>query len=301
MFADGAKLIRARHPNHDPGEGFFGGYARDATDPARLTRYVDPTGMFVHGLHGLGWGSLHFQIRQKSAEGRYTFEAGKGPRVAGGWQNKSRALIAEAPFDPEKRFVENVFEELDAPREWFLDRATGTLHFIPPAERLDFANFPTDRFGVVSLSLKTRTQTWVGLGQAFGSTAESAAVAPLHHWLGAILRDLVNRGRESTIVSNMELSDHRGILIKVITPGSPAALAKLPADAIIVAANDVAVGDVSVLTSLVREAKGGRIHLKILTASAYVEIAVAPGSELPQPETEATASPGKKKIRTRSK
>ena len=133
LFADGAKLIRARYPNFDPREGFFGGYARDATDPARLARYADPVGLFVHGLHGLGWGSLHFQIREKSPDGRYTFIAGKDPRVAGGWQNKGRALTPEAPFDPEKRFVENVREELDAPREWFLDRATHTLHFIPPA------------------------------------------------------------------------------------------------------------------------------------------------------------------------
>ena len=92
LFADGAKQIRARYPNFDPGEGFFGGYARDATEPARLARYADPVGMFVHGHHGLGWGSLHFQILKKSGDGRYTFEAGKDPRVAGGWQNKGRAV-----------------------------------------------------------------------------------------------------------------------------------------------------------------------------------------------------------------
>lgn len=45
LFADGAKMIRARYPNHDPGDGFFGGYARDATDPRRLARYANPVGM----------------------------------------------------------------------------------------------------------------------------------------------------------------------------------------------------------------------------------------------------------------
>ncbi len=133
LFADGKKMIRARYPNFDPADGFFGGLSRDATDPARLQRYADPTGMFVHGYHGLAWGSLHFQIREKSPDGRYVFEAGRDPRVVGGWQNKGRAQIAEAPFSPDQRFVENVAEELDAPKEWFLDRHLSRLAFIPPA------------------------------------------------------------------------------------------------------------------------------------------------------------------------
>jgi hypothetical protein len=133
LLANGQKMIRARYPNFDPGEGFFGGLSRDATDPERLRRYADPVGMYVHGYHGLGWGSLHFQVREKSPDGRYVFEAGKDPRLTGGWQNKGRAQIAEAPFSPDQRFVENVLEELDAPKEWFLERRTSTLFFIPPA------------------------------------------------------------------------------------------------------------------------------------------------------------------------
>ncbi|MCX6326938.1 MAG: PDZ domain-containing protein [Bacteroidia bacterium] len=133
LFADGTKMIRARYPNFDPAEGFFGGLSRDATDTIRLSGYADPVGMFVHGYHGLGWGSLHFRILEKSPDGNYTFEAGKDSRVEGGWQNKGRALIPEAPFSPDQRFVENVIEELDAPKEWFLDRKSSSLYFIPPA------------------------------------------------------------------------------------------------------------------------------------------------------------------------
>ena len=722
LFADGAKQIRARYPNFDPGEGFFGGYARNATEPARLARYADPVGMFVHGHHGLGWGSLHFQIRQKSPDGRYTFEAGKDARVAGGGQNKGRAVIAEAPFDPEKRFVENVREELDAPKEWFLDHATGTLHFIPPAgadprqmhfeavvlqqlvelrgtaaqpvrhltlrgltfrragytfmqtdsvpsggdwrifrggamlltgtescaieqcrfdgiggngifvqdynrdaaiagcefvrigasavlfegsdsavrsrwahswgwpaaevgptpqvngkpfdqrfvallppamldgavtdphldlqpgpknqnfpdrcsvrdclmtelgtvekqiagvfiakargivlrhltihdvpraainindnmwgghvvewcdvfntclesrehgafnswgrdrhwlrmkgdatpaqfarmrdlarldaveitalrynrlqcangydidlddgsthyliennlclgggiklregffrtvrnnisplfsphvwypdsrdvvthnllvgrnaydprgmtmerakdgtfdfnlfatytvaedlrrlgldrhsltadprfvspttgdyrvqpgspaEQIGFANFPMDRFGVVSPPLRARAKSWSGLGQAFAPTDGGPADAPLHHWLGATLRDLVNRGRESAVVSNMELADDRGILIKAVASESPAALAKIPADAVIVAANDVTIGNLAALSSIVREAGAGTVRLKILTATGHIEVTVAAASATPQLDASSASS-----------
>jgi hypothetical protein len=733
LFADGGKMIRARYPNHDPGEGFFGGYTRDATDPTRLARYADPVGMFVHGHHGLGWGSLHFQIRQKSPDGRYTFEAGKDARVAGGWQNKGRALIAEAPFDPEKRFVENVREELDAPKEWFLDRATATLHFIPPAgadpramrfeavglkqlielrgtaeqpvrhltlrgltfrragytfmqtdsvpsggdwriyrgaailltgtedcvieqcrfdgiggngvfvqdynrgveiavcefrrigasavlfegsdsavrsrwahswgwpaaevgpvpqvngqpftqrfvgllppamldgavtdpqldlqpgpknqnfpdrclvrdclmteigtvekqiagvfiakargivlrhltihdvpraainindnmwgghvlewcdifntclesrehgafnswgrdrhwmrmkseatpaqfarmrdlarldavdvitlrynrlqcangydidlddgsthyliennlclqggiklregffrtvrnnisplfsphvwypdsrdvvthnllvgknaydprgmtmdrakdatfdfnlfavytvpeelrrlgfdrhsltadpqfvapaagdyrvqpgspaERVGFANFPMDRFGVVSPALKARAQTWVGLGRAFSGAEAAATGAALHRWLGATLRDLVNRGRESAVVSNMELSDNRGILIKAVAPDSPAGHAKLPADAVIVAANDVTIGNLAALSSVIREAGAQPLRLKVLTATGHLEVTLAAAGAIPQPETPDSPPAPRRRDRTRAK
>ena len=34
------------------------------------------------------------------------------------------------------RFVENIFEELDAPGEWFLDAKTGTLYFYPPPDSI---------------------------------------------------------------------------------------------------------------------------------------------------------------------
>jgi hypothetical protein len=132
LFANGTKMIRARYPNFDPGEGFFGGLSKDATDPPRLRQYANPIGMYVHGYHGLGWGSLHFQIVGKSFDGNYTFEAGKDRNVSGGWQGKGRALIAEAPFSPDQRFVENVIEELDTVKEWFLDRKNSTLYFIPP-------------------------------------------------------------------------------------------------------------------------------------------------------------------------
>ena len=733
LFADGAKMIRARYPNHDPGEGFFGGYARDATDPVRLARYANPVGMFVHGLHGLGWGSLHFQILKKASDGRYTFEAGKDARVAGGWQNKGRALTAEAPLDPEKRFVENVFEELDAPKEWFLDRAAGTLHFIPPpgadprkmrfeavglkqlvemrgtaeqpvrhltlrgltfrragytfmqtdsvpsggdwrifrggailltgtescaieqcrfdgiggngifvqdsnrsaeisgcefvrigasavlfegsdsavrsrwahswgwparelgptplvdgkpstqrfvallppamldgaitdpqldllpgpknqlfpdrcvvrdclmteigtvekqssgvfvsksralvlshltihdvpraainlndgmwggyvvewcdifntclesrehgainswgrdrhwmrmkgdatpaqfarmrdlarldavevttlrlnrvqcangydidlddgsthfliennlclqggiklregffrtvrnnisplvsihvwypdsrdvvtnnifvgtkaydprgmtmdrakdatfdfnlfaayavpnelllhgfdghslmadpqfvdpstgdfrvrpgspAERIGFISFPMDRFGVVSPALKARAKTWSGLGRAFSGADDGAGETALYHWQGATLRNVVNRGRESAIVSNMELSDNRGILIKAVSPDSLAARAGIPADAIIVAANDVNIGGISALASIVREAGSGLVRLKILTASGHVEIGIVAGGESLKPEAGEAPPAAQPKARARRK
>jgi membrane-associated protease RseP (regulator of RpoE activity) len=185
----------------------------------------------------------------------------------------------------------------------FIAPTTGDYRVQPgsPAERIGFANFPMDRFGVVSPSLKARAKSWSGLGRAFGTTGEPASAAPLHQWLGATLRDLVNRGRESAVVSNMELSDDRGILIKAVAPESQAALAKIPDDAVIVAANDVSVANLVALSSVVREAGASPVRLKILTATGHVEITVTASGDLPRPETDEAAPTAKKKVRARAK
>ena len=174
----------------------------------------------------------------------------------------------------------------------FIAPTTGDYRVQPgsPAEKMGFANFPMDRFGVVSPSLKARAKSWSGLGRAFGATDEPASAAALHQWLGATLRDLVNRGRESAVVSNMELSDDRGILIKAVAPESPAALAKIPADAVIVAANDVNITNLAALSSVVREAGANPIRLKILTATGHIEVTIAASSATPQLDASSAAS-----------
>jgi hypothetical protein len=185
----------------------------------------------------------------------------------------------------------------------FVAPATGDYRVKPgsPAERIGFANFPMDRFGVVSPSLQARAKTWAGLGQAFGGAAETAPSATLHHWLGATLRDLVNRGRESAAVSNLELSDNRGILIKAVAPDSAAARARLPADAVIVAANDVSIADIAGLTSVLREGKSGSVRLRILTAGGHIEVNMPAHGELPKAETDAPTRASRRQERTRAK
>ncbi len=45
----------------------------------------------------------------------------------GGWQNNRRMGMHNT-----YRIVENIFEELDAPGEWFHDAKAGVLYFYPP-------------------------------------------------------------------------------------------------------------------------------------------------------------------------
>ena len=119
LFVNGERQPLARYPNFDPTVDIFNGYAADAISPERVKRWADPRGGFIHALHEAMWGGLHYVITGKDAAGNLTYE--------GGWQNNR-----PAPMHQQYRFVENVFEELDAPGEWFLDAHQGMLFFKPP-------------------------------------------------------------------------------------------------------------------------------------------------------------------------
>ena len=110
----------ARYPNYDPQSQYFNGWAADAFSKERAARWADPKGGFMHAMHRHMWGDFHYEITGKSENGELTY--------VGGWQNNRRLGMHE-----KYRFVENIFEELDAPGEWFLDEKSATLYFYPPA------------------------------------------------------------------------------------------------------------------------------------------------------------------------
>ena len=138
LFVNGQLQHMARYPNYDPkankpkGIGpaasadpaspKFNGSSADATSPERIARWADPTGGYLHTLQGAKWGSLHFRILGKKADGSLDLE--------GGWQHNRPDKGMHKDF----RFVENIFEELDAPGEWFYNTKTGVLYFYPPAD-----------------------------------------------------------------------------------------------------------------------------------------------------------------------
>jgi hypothetical protein len=126
LFVNGERQILARYPNYDPSAQYFNGWSPDAFSHDRAARWNDPRGGFIHAMHPSLWGDVHYVITGKDAEGNITYE--------GGWQNNRRMGM-----HPQYRFVENIFEELDAPGEWFLDEKTSTLYYYPPAG-LDLEN-----------------------------------------------------------------------------------------------------------------------------------------------------------------
>lgn len=120
LFVNGERQHLARYPNFDPAVRHFNGFAADAFSPERAARWSDPRGGFIHAMHRHEWGDFHYVITGKDANNTVSYE--------GGWQN-NRKLGMHARY----RMVENIFEELDAPGEWFLDRKNQTLFYYPPA------------------------------------------------------------------------------------------------------------------------------------------------------------------------
>jgi len=121
IFLNGQRQILARYPNYDPKAGYFDGWSPDAFSQERAARWTDPRGGYIHAMHRAMWGDFHYVITGKNAAGEVTYE--------GGWQNNRRMGMHDR-----YRFVENIFEELDAPGEWFLNEKTSTLYFYPPPD-----------------------------------------------------------------------------------------------------------------------------------------------------------------------
>jgi hypothetical protein len=141
LFVNGKRQVRARYPKYDSynplvsGSGWVQAGSREGLqrdefrfDPRTFTerRWAKPAEGVVHAIAHHEWGSVHFRIREvdwanhriKLAEGGgQTNEIYQGP----GWIGETSRF-----------FVENIFEELDSPGEWYLDRESGTLYFLPP-------------------------------------------------------------------------------------------------------------------------------------------------------------------------
>ena len=136
LFVNGQLQHMARYPNYDPnaikpkrpgpgangdpGAPKFNGSAGDSTSTERIGRWADPAGGYVHAIQAALWGSMHYRILGKKTDGSLDLD--------GGWQHNRPDKGPHKDF----RFVENIFEELDAPGEWFHDAKTKILYYYPP-------------------------------------------------------------------------------------------------------------------------------------------------------------------------
>ena len=120
LFIDGLRQHMARYPDFDPTQktAAYQGFAEDAISNERAARWANPSGGYIHAMHRQRWGGYHYRITGKNPDGSLAYE--------GGWQN-NRQMGMHKKF----RMVENIFEELDAPGEWFHNAQTGTLYFKP--------------------------------------------------------------------------------------------------------------------------------------------------------------------------
>ena len=119
LFGDGGMLLTmARYPDYDLKAIRFHGTSADATSPERVKGWKNPEGGFLHAMHKEDWGDFHYRITGKDSDGNLKLE--------GGWQNNRPMGIHK-----DNRMVENIFEELDSPGEWYFDKTSSTLYYYP--------------------------------------------------------------------------------------------------------------------------------------------------------------------------
>ena len=76
-------------------------------------------------MHQYRWGSVFWPIQGKNSDGTLKLGEPTG-------NNRVFAPDPTLPH-PQLRYVENIFEELDAPNEWFYDAEAKKLYYMPPA------------------------------------------------------------------------------------------------------------------------------------------------------------------------
>ncbi|MCL6267108.1 PDZ domain-containing protein [Flagellimonas myxillae] len=124
LFINGKPQILARYPNYDENGGHWQGHASDAISKERVGTWKSPEGTIVHAMHSGEWGGFHYVASGVDEKGELELQ--------GGHQNNR-----PSPMHPTYRMVENVFEELDSPGEWYLDK-NGVLYYWP-AEGIDLS------------------------------------------------------------------------------------------------------------------------------------------------------------------
>ncbi|WP_158844690.1 right-handed parallel beta-helix repeat-containing protein [Streptomyces sp. NRRL WC-3742] len=120
LFVNGKKQILARYPNFEADAEFLNGTTSMSTLNSRAQNWKNPATGFVRALHNGHWGGNDFRITGRTSSGLQLEWVGDNNRGSG---KDDSTVVAE-----------NVFEELDAPGEWFYDKAAGKLYFQPPAD-----------------------------------------------------------------------------------------------------------------------------------------------------------------------
>jgi hypothetical protein len=130
LWVNGLRAVRARHPNH--------GYLKVARLPDSTTEWTQGHQRFGFAPRDLpAWQTVtnaEVVVMNRWVESRLPVRSVDVETNVVSF-NK-RTVFQLAPGDP--YYLEGAFEALDEPGEWYLDRATGTLYYLPrPGESME--------------------------------------------------------------------------------------------------------------------------------------------------------------------
>jgi len=141
LFVNEERQVRARFPNFDYQNPLRGGKGyQQVTDGTNLRydewfiynpeiftqkEWENPETGIVHAFQSHNWGNMQYRIKAIDRENNKVL-LGKG-----GWQLQRKHGIGGAGKKASWFYIENVFEELDTPGEWFFDDETNQLYFYP--------------------------------------------------------------------------------------------------------------------------------------------------------------------------
>lgn len=120
LIVNGTAQILARYPNFVEGVIPLGGATNEDDIKLRSIRYKNPNGGYIRALHKNRWGGNSYVITEKSPDSPLGLSIN--------WVGDNNR---GSEYAPDAVVVENIFEELDAPNEWFYDNESGLLYVYP--------------------------------------------------------------------------------------------------------------------------------------------------------------------------
>ena len=149
LFVNGHRQVRSRFPDFDyenplrDGKGYlqvadgtdrrYDEWITVKTEDFKNKNWKNPSTGIVHAFQSHNWGNMQYRIKSVE-ESKYKIFLDEG-----GWQLQRAFGIGGKEKNASWFFIENIFEELTVPGEWFFDKEEQLLYYYPE-EGIDLNN-----------------------------------------------------------------------------------------------------------------------------------------------------------------